>query len=397
MKIEEIKNQAYLLPWKNNDNPQCFLEITRKCSAGCKSCYQTHGFFNNQNKPLDIIKEEIDILAQGLNLSAIAIVGGEPLEYPQINEVVKYVSQKKITPALFSNVNELNEKRLKELIVNGLQVVYAHIDEQTTFNLAGKLDESLAMEKRQEFAQLLRKFKGKVYGITSAIIGDNDLRYLTEILGWAYKNSDIIKYCCFIIDGHQSKNSSPREVADLVKVIQNKFSDFRINSYLGGTDSDLVHWAQSVSWLKKNKVKYLKPSSVKMLDKLNRLAFGKYVSIIPLGVYRFLPHLFTTVIVRPHAIGTIDFCAGCPDQTVIWQKTENKKVPIIVHSCLSPQFLSLGYSNEESQIVQKTERQPESKDVYVCNSTKYYSRRVEIISDWQQLTQYQTLPFKKQK
>jgi hypothetical protein len=337
----------YRLPWTCDDNPQCFLEVTLECDVRCRACYQADAL-GGGHKPLERILAEVALLCEAVNPSAICIVGGEPLLHPQLPEIVAAVAQRRVVPALFSNVLALTADNLTRLAAAGLQVVYGHIDARTRASAA-------AAAERDRFAALLRAHGGRVYGMISAIAGWEDLRDAPGILAWALANRDVIKYCVFTLDGHIAGKDGP-EVADLAAALRTAIPEFRLNTYLDGTESACIHWAQSFLW----RGRPVPPAIVRLLNGAYRAVTGRYVSIFHPGVFR-VADFFTTVIVRPHRRGTADFCEACPDQTVVWTEAQGARQPRVVHSCLSADFARLGSSPDEEALTRLLARHPERR------------------------------------
>jgi hypothetical protein len=206
------------------------------------------------------------------------------------------------------------------------------------------------------FADLLRTSGGRLYGLISAIIGRDNVGDTGKIQMWARKNSDVIKYCVFTIAGHKTGNADI-EIPDVVDALHKVDPGFCLNTYLGGVDSSHLHWAQSFMF----RGRPIYPWIVRILATTYRMATGHHVSLLPVGAFRFAD-FFTTVIVRPHRKGTVDFCESCPDQTVMWYETNGERHPVVVHSCVTPDLLGSGSSREEADLVQFVENHPDKAD-----------------------------------
>lgn len=82
------------------------LKITNKCNLNCTMC----GFARNktiQNSrrddlPVEVWKEAIDKLSE-LGVKTISLLGGEPLLYDDIIEIMTYIKQKKINTIITTN------------------------------------------------------------------------------------------------------------------------------------------------------------------------------------------------------------------------------------------------------------------------------------------------------
>ncbi len=82
MNISSIDPGPTLKPLKFAllDMPHATVEPNRTCNLRCRSCYNLDRRFE---KPLCLVKEEIDLLIQKRNLQVITILGGEPTLYPK--------------------------------------------------------------------------------------------------------------------------------------------------------------------------------------------------------------------------------------------------------------------------------------------------------------------------
>ncbi len=78
------------------------ISLTDKCNLHCPYCYAQDGSYT-KDMGLDEYKTIIDKLGQQQVLSVI-LTGGEPLMHPQINEILEYTIQKKISILLLSNL-----------------------------------------------------------------------------------------------------------------------------------------------------------------------------------------------------------------------------------------------------------------------------------------------------
>lgn len=69
-----------------------YIHITENCGHRCEYCYAKEGLggFNNAN--IDIIKKIVDE-AQKANVKTVALVGGDPVLYPHIVEIMQYIKE----------------------------------------------------------------------------------------------------------------------------------------------------------------------------------------------------------------------------------------------------------------------------------------------------------------
>ena len=100
------------------------IRITRKCNLRCAYC----NIPNSNSKELFIEewKRAIDIL-EGIGVTDISILGGEPTEYNELAELIKYISKKDIKTSLVTNAVN-NFEIINRLIDNGLTSLGISID-----------------------------------------------------------------------------------------------------------------------------------------------------------------------------------------------------------------------------------------------------------------------------
>ncbi len=386
MRVSDLRG-AYALPWTTRDNPQCFLEVTRQCNLRCPSCYQREGFLANVHKPLALVFEEIEVLIRAVRPSAVCIVGGEPLEHPQLEDIVRRVAQRGCVPALFTNALGLDPERLGAMARAGLRVVYAHLDTQTQNAIDARGAGPTLRERRESLVRALWPHRRKLYGIVSAMVGAGEESLAVETQHFAYGHSEVIRYCVFTLAGHRDVARTPLPLEDLYAALRSAFPGFRINSFLGGTASDRAHWAQAVAWVRRGLPRrFLAPRTLRALNGLHRIAEGRYVSLVHPRWLRMLPGFFTTVIVEPNARGSADFCAGCPDQTVVWAREGGGRVPLVVHSCRTPELLRDGGSPDEATNASAAHRTSLEERSFCALDGRWYQPDIEILGDWNALS-----------
>ena len=137
---------ALKLPWKQHNVPHCLIDIIRGCNVVCENCYNTE---SAHIKPLKEVKDEIDLMIKHRNLHSLAIIGGEPLLHPQLDEIIEYVNSKNILVELFSNGLLLTEERLKTLYKLGIKLIFVHIEK-------GQIRKDLPRDATEEEVKELR-------------------------------------------------------------------------------------------------------------------------------------------------------------------------------------------------------------------------------------------------
>ena len=86
------------------DMPQLTLVLTTKCSLRCESCSNLMPYFNASSHfvtDIESIKQDIEALLAGIStLGSIHIIGGEPLLFKELPQVMHYLASKKQIKAI---------------------------------------------------------------------------------------------------------------------------------------------------------------------------------------------------------------------------------------------------------------------------------------------------------
>lgn len=81
----------------------CWLTTNRNCNIRCKWCYARDTKYNiNDCMSLDNAKKAIDICAEA-GIKKIILIGGEPLLYPYLYDVLDYCHEKEIKTTIVTN------------------------------------------------------------------------------------------------------------------------------------------------------------------------------------------------------------------------------------------------------------------------------------------------------
>ena len=123
--MKTLLKNAYNLPWKYNDAPHAILDIIRGCNVKCDACYNSA---ECKIKTFDEVIEDYRKIIAVRKISSIALIGGEPLLNPDLIKIVKFLKQEGLSVELFSNGLLLDEDKVKELAIAGVDLVFLHID-----------------------------------------------------------------------------------------------------------------------------------------------------------------------------------------------------------------------------------------------------------------------------
>lgn len=152
----KINYQEILLKILRKKTAICYFAITHNCNARCKSCSMWR---IKPEKFLDIskIKKAIDKLDK-IGVIYIQITGGEPLLYPKIDQVIKYIKSKGIITHVVTNgslLNQENIKKISEAGIDGVAISVDHFDKKTLNEVRGIDNLS---KKIENGIKLLKKF-----------------------------------------------------------------------------------------------------------------------------------------------------------------------------------------------------------------------------------------------
>ncbi|MGE5412416.1 MAG: radical SAM protein, partial [Clostridiales bacterium] len=350
------------------------------CNLKCDGCYRENE--SNSHKSLEIIKHELDIFEKYRNCDGISIAGGDPLLHPQIIEIVEEIAKRKIKPIINTNGVALTKELLVKLKKAGVFGFTFHIDSKQGRGAQWKDKNELELnELRLHYAKMLAEAGGISCSFNSTIYEDT-AQYVPEMVQWAADHIDIVQVMVFIIyrqivpnlpmewySGAQKvemgnfryADQKVRKIdmlsTDLLKIIKERFPEFRPCAFLNGTEK-----ADSYKWLLTNRVgdkktifgymgkkfielvqtqyhlwegKYLAYASpsftrlgksilfLALFDKGARNAAKRYVSSLIKNPFRFFKklHYQSVMIIQPVDFmedGSQNMCDGCPDITV-WE------------------------------------------------------------------------------
>ena len=193
---EDIKRcELFRLPWSQADNPGAWIEVTDLCNFSCPGCFRKNGLTGHRN-PEDI-KKEILFCREKLNCSRICISGGEPLLYPHILEIIRFISSQKLKPVLLSNAEFLTPALARELKKAGLAQYYLHVDSgQNRPGWQGKSE--LEMNAlRQHYTDLVYE-NGKIGCGYNLTIRNSNVNEVHHIVDWFRKNISRLNHLSLI-------------------------------------------------------------------------------------------------------------------------------------------------------------------------------------------------------
>jgi hypothetical protein len=371
-------SKYYRLPWSYSDNAISWLEPTEKCNLTCKGCYRNTA--EGKHKSLDEIRQDLEIFKKYRKSDCISIAGGDPLVHPEIMEIVSMIREMDWKPIINTNGLALTEVRLRELKDAGAFGFTFHIDtSQSRPGIDAKSEVELN-DERLKYAQMLAEVGGLSCSFNSTVT-EKTLPEVPELMRWAQKHADLVHTMVFILyrspaltgnfnflahgeniefgTTYKETGWAGRDILhtpDVVEKIREADPLYEPCAYLNGTAKP-----DSLKWLLANRIVfngkttgYVSPKFMEMVQILNHIFTGKYLSYVTPGTARrgkfttFLggladhtmrklffrilgmslanplnffrrAHNQAIMIIQPVNIvpdGRIDMCDSCPDITV---------------------------------------------------------------------------------
>lgn len=232
MKLE--RERLYRFPWSKTDNPGAWVEVTDECNLVCPGCFR-HRL--EGHRPLAEVKQDILECQKRLNCDRIAISGGEPLLYPDIIEVVEFITRHGMKPMLLTNGELLTKELAGQFKTAGLKQVYFHVDSgQRRPGWEGKTEGELN-ELRQKFADVLRSVGGIQCGYNVTVFRST-LKDVPDIMEWCRKNIHKVHHLSLIAfrglpinkDITYFTNTGPVDLSDKIDNISEDSSSINLTT-----------------------------------------------------------------------------------------------------------------------------------------------------------------------
>ncbi len=197
------------------------LQVTKRCNLKCKHC------FVGKSEPIDLPFEKIKTVLkefEALQGLRVLITGGEPLLHPEFERINEFIKKLALRKILFTNGTLLNEKWLKKLNVEEIQISIDGIKKgheilrgKGTFNKALNaikkavdygFDVSVAtvihrknIEEFNELEKLIKKLNVKEWIVDALTISGN-LKLNTQLWVTPDKAGNIMKRYGFSKENH---------------------------------------------------------------------------------------------------------------------------------------------------------------------------------------------------
>ena len=315
----------YRLPWNLADNAITWLEPTTKCNLYCEGCYREND--PEGHKPLAEVIAHLEAGRALRRTDGISIAGGEPLIYPHIVELVRYVAAQGWKPIINSNGKALTPALVRDLAKAGLVGFTMHVDShQKRPGWQGKSEAELN-ELRLTLATMISEHSdGRVACAFNATIYRDTLGDVPMLTRWAQDHMDIVQTMVFILFRSvkaqagfdcwvHGENINPGELVyhlghmeghqdivaqDVVDILRQNDPEFEPCAYLNGTeDPRSMKWLLTLRVGNKDRILgYLDAKLAEMTQAFHHLFFGTYVAYTRPWLNRNAQALFPLALVN---------------------------------------------------------------------------------------------------
>jgi len=202
------REKMYNFPWTRDNNPGAWIEVTDICNISCPGCFRRNNF--EGHRPLAEIKKEVLQCLELTNCSRISISGGEPLLYPEIIEVVKFITSQKVKCIILSNGELLTDDFVDRFKKAGLHQFFLHVDSGQKRPGWMNMTESDMNNLRQRYVDMIKK-TGRIQSGFNMTIRHSNLHEVPDIVRWYRANIDRVSHLSFI-----AFRGVPKGLADLM-------------------------------------------------------------------------------------------------------------------------------------------------------------------------------------
>lgn len=136
---------------KQNESYVINLHILESCNYRCKYCFAHFG--SKKILSLDEWKRIIDNISSSIDVKRFNIAGGEPLLYPNIDELIQYIKLKGIEVSIITNGVLLSESFIKkhEGILDTIGISMDSLSEEVLLELGCKTSNGKFLTKEMFF------------------------------------------------------------------------------------------------------------------------------------------------------------------------------------------------------------------------------------------------------
>lgn len=170
------------------------IHVLEACNFRCRQCFSKFG--TKKLLPVEGWKKIIDNCIAGANVTEFNIAGGEPMLYPGLVELAKYIRDKGVKVSLITNGSLMNEEWIKNYAwmyeTIGFSVDSINDETNRKIGRCNKNGKPIAAGKIVELCELIRKYapgcRIKINTVVSALNKDEVMSdFIDEIAADRWK------------------------------------------------------------------------------------------------------------------------------------------------------------------------------------------------------------------
>jgi len=188
------RKKMYKIPWSKFDNQAGWVEVTDECNLSCNGCYRNR---ITGDRSFESVCDEIIECQKKTHCDTMVVSGGEPLLYPNIVELIRFIKEKKLKPLILSNGALLTPSLAKELKSAGLSRIHFHVDSRQNREGWEGVDEKGLNELRGHYANMLYDLKGIQCGFHVTVAREN-IEQVPAIIEWHSTNKHKVQHLSLI-------------------------------------------------------------------------------------------------------------------------------------------------------------------------------------------------------
>lgn len=184
---------------------QCTITLTRECNLRCRFCYaKSAGYMTDDRIDYDNLKKLVDFCSEA-KVKYIVFTGGEPLLYPWIKDILRYIKEKKnpITVAIPTNGVLLEDLTLCESLIDSgvgyIDISMKGSDSREWYKMVGDDGFARQLQGIRNLAMLSVEFT------CSMVVTPENVLTFCDAVQIAYDNGARQFSFTFIIDNEDAK------------------------------------------------------------------------------------------------------------------------------------------------------------------------------------------------
>jgi len=188
------RRNLYRFPWSRTDNCGGWVEVTDRCNLACPGCYR-HRL--EGDRPLGDVERDIARCHELTRCDMMAIAGGEPLIYPDLAAVVRFIKRRGLKPVVLTGGEGLTLELGRELKREGLAKFHFHVDAGQRRPGWEDRSETEMNGLRQYYADLVHELGGVQCGY-NVTVTRRTLSEIPAVVAWCRRNYDRVQHLSLI-------------------------------------------------------------------------------------------------------------------------------------------------------------------------------------------------------